>query len=114
MKDKYSKYIFPSPPSNEIIKKEKKENIIIKKRTDILRILESSISTAGCNWCPEPIQKEFYSSLTKSIEMTDISKKNKKEIKKVPANMLPVGHFIKEIPRFYDIIRMDKCTKLYK
>lgn len=98
IEEKYSQYITKAVPIPDVVMKEKEEKIKIEKRTDIVRMLESSINSAGCNWCPEESQKKYHSSLTSSLE---IIKKPGKRIK-VSANILPVGHFMDEIPRFYD------------
>jgi len=99
VEEKYAKYVTEEIPVESIVKKEKQEKIKITRRTDILRILESSVSTAGCNWCPNPIQEQYCMSLATTLEMVKPGRK----LKKVPANMLPIGHFMREIPRFYDV-----------
>ena len=68
IEEKYSQYITKSIPILDIVKKEKKEKIKIEKRSDVIRMLESSISSAGCNWCPEESQKKYHSSLTSTLE----------------------------------------------
>ncbi len=91
--DKYKKFI--------INNKDKKNKLSSGQNNNIIEILESSINKSGCNWCPEEIQKEYYKSITESEKFTINIKK--KDNLKISANLLPVGHFIKKIPRFYDI-----------
>lgn len=99
IREKYKPYI--QEPVNHMKEKE-------KNTQDILKILESNLSKTACNWCPEIVQKKYYSSVTKSIEL---SKKKIKKGVKIPANMLPVGHFIKETPRIYDVTLSNSMWK---
>jgi len=69
-------------------------------KSDIVRILKSTIRKSRCDWLPNEQKRRFYKSLSATIEL---SHENAKEFAKkgVPANILPVGHFMKKIPRFY-------------
>ena len=99
MKDKYNKYVSSSIPIKNIEHAEKQQHITIKNKSDVIKMLESSINTAGNIWVPEPVQKQYISSVVSSLEEFS---KPRKVVPKPPANRLPIGHFIPEIPRFYD------------
>jgi len=98
--NKYAKYI-------DIKNKNKKNKLIEKNpsQSNIIRILESSINKANCVWCPKDVHKDFYESMTMSLNISKDRKLLKKMTKnnKVPAFMLPVGHFILDMPRFLDV-----------
>ena len=66
-------------------------------------VLARNISKSSCNWCPL-ITKELYEkSLSESIKRIENIKKKKtnKYTDKVPADMLPIGHFLLKVPKFY-------------
>jgi hypothetical protein len=69
-------------------------------KSDIVRILKSTIRKSRCDWLPNDQKRRFYKSLSATIELSHDSAK---EFSKqgVPANILPIGHFMKKIPRFY-------------
>lgn len=69
-------------------------------KADIIRILKSSIRKSRCDWLPIEQKKKFYKNLTATIEL---SHEESKTFAKsgVPANILPIGHFLKKIPKFY-------------
>ena len=71
-------------------------------KADIIRILKSSIRKSRCDWLPNDQKRRFYKSLSATIELShDQAKVYAK--KGVPANLLPIGHFMKKIPKFYHI-----------
>ena len=75
----------------------------LEKKIDesaVIRMLKSSINSAGCGWCPEEVEKRFYKSIMTS-KLVKPSKEKKQ--RRVPANMLPIGHFLLDVPRFYSI-----------
>lgn len=69
-------------------------------KADIIRILKSSIKKSRCDWLPADQKRKFYKSLTATIELSHEQAKNYAK-KGVPANLLPIGHFMKKIPKFY-------------
>jgi len=69
-------------------------------KSDIVRILKSTIKKSRCDWLPVDQKRKFYKSLTATIELAHSDAKTFAK-KGVPANILPVGHFMKKIPRFY-------------
>jgi len=73
----------------------------VPTKSEISRILKSSIGTGAC-WCPEAIAESYYSALATSLELVETHKRKRPE-SKVPASMLPIGHFLLEIPRFLSL-----------
>lgn len=69
-------------------------------KADIIRILKSSIKKSRCDWLPDDQKRKFYKSLSATIELSR-EHANIYAKKGVPANLLPVGHFMKKIPKFY-------------
>ena len=69
-------------------------------KADIVRILKSTIRKSRCDWLPQEQKRRFYKSLSATIELSHDSAKEFAK-KGIPANILPIGHFIKKIPRFY-------------
>jgi len=69
-------------------------------KSDIVRILKSTIKKSRCDWLPVEQKRKFYKSLTATIELSHSGAKTFAK-KGVPANILPIGHFMKKIPRFY-------------
>lgn len=101
---KYEKYITDPKPFSSLEKKN-----IKNEDNDIVKLLKSSLSNAGCKWCPDDIKEKFYKSLQTSLEFSD-----KQEIKqkKVPSNILPIGHFMTKIPRFYMLEGVSEWTDM--
>jgi hypothetical protein len=64
------------------------------------KCLKSTIKKSRCDWLPSDQKRKFYKSLTATIELAHSDAKTFAK-KGVPANILPVGHFMKKIPRFY-------------
>jgi hypothetical protein len=69
-------------------------------KADIIRILKSTIKKSRCDWLPDEQKRKFYKSLSATIELSHDSAKEFAK-KGVPANLLPIGHFMKKVPRFY-------------
>lgn len=63
---------------------------------EIVRMLEKTIEISPCRWCPDAQKKEYYTSLKLNEEYL-----KKPRHGKAPAKLLPVGHTIHQIPRFY-------------
>lgn len=73
----------------------------IKHRySDEEKILKSTINIQS-SWCPETIGDNFRSSLITSMKLAESSSRKRPE-NRVPENMLPIGHFILDIPRFIE------------
>jgi hypothetical protein len=70
--------------------------------SNLINLLKSSINTSIINWAPSEAREEYKTNLKKSLELFKGNYKKQTKSKKVPANMLPVGHIVSAIPRFYD------------
>jgi superfamily II DNA or RNA helicase len=100
---RYSKLLLPF---TEKINKNKliKENI---KSTDLsssglINLLKSSINKSELNWLSSGAQKQFEDNVETSLHLFDGNyKKKSAKNKKVHANLIPVGHFLNYIPKFY-------------
>jgi len=64
----------------------------------IINLLKSNISKRGEDWCPINTKNKFEQQLQSALK----SMKNKnKNVSKVPANLLPIGYFLSDWPKFY-------------
>jgi hypothetical protein len=110
--DKYTKYI---KQVNVKLKQEKTKNIENKlkdlnlKKNDmstsgLINFLKSSINKSDLHWVSSGLKKQFNENLDKSLQLFDGNYKKqtgKKENTRVNADLVPVGHFLSEIPKFY-------------
>jgi len=74
---------------------DKSHNKVDRRRlTSLVRAIERS----GCSWCPNATQSRYNKSLLKSKQ-----KSNEKgaKINNTTSDMVPIGHNISDIPRFY-------------
>ena len=57
--------------------------------------LEKTLKESECSWCPKTVAKIFY-------DLIDIAKHEAKNAtKRVSTSLIPIGHVILDIPRFY-------------
>ncbi len=108
----YDKYVLPShfieQKHKEIKQIFKNKKLTIPKSADreqinLLNRISRNITKSSCTWCPQ-ITKELYEhSLGKSLERFSLIqlRQKSKRIVKVTPDMLPVGHFLQNIPKFY-------------
>lgn len=95
----YDKYV--SPVSIKVLlKKDEELNVELPKEklmntTSIINMLKNSINSSTENWIPSEIKSHFIASKNRFNKFYD----SKKE--KIPADILPVGHIISEVPKFY-------------
>jgi superfamily II DNA or RNA helicase len=101
IKNRYREYISQSKSVVSLSKGIEDEEVIDSSsdeedfNKDVIKILKSTINQ---KWCPEPEEKKFSNILASTLELA----KNPKVVPKVvPGNMLPVGHFMSQLPRFY-------------
>ena len=103
---KYTQYL---NPININIKKNtqlKLENIKSKENdmssSGLLNLLKSSINKSDLNWITSGLKQQFETSLSDSLKLFDGNyKKNSSKNKKVNADIVPVGHLLNYIPKFY-------------
>jgi hypothetical protein len=64
--------------------------------------LKSSINKSDLNWVTSGLKKQFETNLSNSLKLFDGNyKKHVNTEDKVDANLVPTGHFLKYIPKFY-------------
>lgn len=104
--DMYSPYILEHPPEKskyEEVNKLRQSQKIIETRhnRNVLNAMARNIEKSACEWCPQ-ITKELYNkNLKNSLHRFSLLKKTKKNIVRVNPDLLPIGHFISDAPRFY-------------
>ena len=91
------------------IKKDNKQKLSDTKLKDgdmstsgLINLLKSSINQSELNWVSSGLKKKFETNLSNSLKLFDGSyKKKSAHNSKVNANLVPVGHFLNYIPKFY-------------
>jgi hypothetical protein len=105
---KYEKILNPvSVNINEILedqisdKKLDKKSNIKNETSGLINLLKSSINKNNENWVSTGIKTEFETNLNNSLKLFDGN--YKKFIKQglVNANLVPIGHFLNLVPKFY-------------
>jgi hypothetical protein len=106
--DKYIKHVDIELKQNKTINIEKKNKELNKNNNDmstsgLLNFLKSSINKSDLHWVSSGIKKQFEENLDKSLNLFDGNYKinNMRNISKVNADLVPVGHFLYTIPKFY-------------
>jgi hypothetical protein len=74
-----------------------------RDKQSILNDLARNISKNSCEWCPQITRELYDQSLSKSLQRFSIVKSahKQKDIVPVSADLLPVGHFLQRVPKFY-------------
>jgi hypothetical protein len=68
----------------------------------LINLLKSSINKSELNWLSTGAQKQFEVNVESSLNLFDGNyKKKSAKNKKVSANLIPIGHFLNRIPKFY-------------
>jgi hypothetical protein len=98
---KYNKYIIPV--DTKIIDKQLEKNIEkdSAKSSGLINMLKANINKSSSKWVSTGMIDEFTDKLKKTNDLYEGIYKKNKIFKKVPADILPVGHGLTEIPRFY-------------
>lgn len=110
----YSKYAIPVH-SNDIKlkvlsryekKKENMEDISVDDTSDlatsgVINLLKSSINRSSNVWIPSEFREQFNKTVSESLNLFVGKKKKKREINKVSAMLLPIGHYISKFPHIY-------------
>lgn len=102
---RYTKYLNPvrsKMGKNKLNLKEiqTKDNEI--DSSGLINFLNSSIASSDPNWISTGLRKQFESDVSKSLELFDGKyKKISTKDKKIDANLVPIGHFLNHIPKFY-------------
>lgn len=104
---KYISYINPIT-----VKIQQKKNTNIKGKLEdiqenevstsgIINMLKSSINKSDLHWVSSGLKKQFEENLEKSLSLFDGNYKKTVSNKKINADLVPVGHFLNYIPKFY-------------
>jgi hypothetical protein len=74
-----------------------------RDKQNLLNLLARNISKSSCDWCPQVTKEWYEKSLSDSLKRFSYIKrvKNSGDIIKVKPDILPIGHFLQKIPRFY-------------
>jgi hypothetical protein len=102
MYKKYTSFLIPVDSS---IKNNKLKLENVKSRdassSGLINLLKSSINKSDINWISSGLKKRFESNIEKSLKLFDGNYKKKSLKLKVLADLIPVGHFLNYIPKFY-------------
>lgn len=90
---RYSKYIYTPKQIEPLPTNDKSQ-----KESGLINLLKSSINKSSNIWANHNLRNEFQKQLDQSL---NIFKTNKKNLKKVSSNLLPIGHTITKIPKTY-------------
>jgi hypothetical protein len=72
-----------------------------KASAGLLNLLKTSINHDNMEWVSTGMINDFNKKVKESLELYEGLAKKAKAKTKVPANYLPVGHLIGDVPRFY-------------
>jgi transcription initiation factor TFIIIB Brf1 subunit/transcription initiation factor TFIIB len=91
-------------PVVEHIKNEESKSPKTKLNVSVgfLNLLKTSINHDNLAWVSTGMVNDFNKKIKESLELFDGSVRKRTSKTKVDANYLPVGHFIGNMPRFYD------------
>lgn len=105
MFEKYKKYLNQVKTSTKKnISKEFQINDgdVNEDSSGLINMLKSSINKSEINWISSGLQKQFDETLNESLLLFDgIYKKQTNAGKKINADIVPTGHFLNQIPKFY-------------
>ena len=104
---KYEKFL--KPVSIKIKNDSKKEIVEVATNvaTDVsssglINLLKSSINKSGVNWLSSGMKNQFEMNLSESLKLFDGNyKKPRQSNQRVNADLVPVGHLLNYIPKFY-------------
>lgn len=107
---KYAQYLNPVTVKMQQKKtkniQQKLEDIKIKDKdmstSGLINLLKSSLNKSDLHWVSSGLKQQFEENLEKSLKLFDGNyKKPKGTNSKVNADLVPVGHFLTYIPKFY-------------
>lgn len=67
----------------------------------LINLLKSSINKSDLNWISSGLKQQFEINLSDSLKLFDGNYKKTRKMNKIKADLVPVGHFLKHIPKFY-------------
>jgi hypothetical protein len=103
---KYDKLLNPVAVTLKLDKDKKIDDVNIKDQamstSGLINMLKSSINRSELNWVSSGLKKQFESNLDESLKLFDGNYKKQSKIgSKIDANLVPIGHFLNYIPKFY-------------
>ena len=106
MAKKYDNYLLPVSKKIKKTNIQKLEDINTKgedmSSSGLINLLKSSINKSDINWVTSGLIKQFETNLSNSLNLFDGNyKKQLKSQLKIDADLVPVGHFLNYIPKFY-------------
>jgi hypothetical protein len=102
IKKKYTSYILPV--TNKVLNKSLLKDLSMKENKEtsgFINLLISSINKNDPYWISTGMVKEYENRLKITNALFDGLYKKSNTVKKIHADLLPVGHFLTKIPRFY-------------
>ena len=72
----------------------------------VINLLKSTFNRTSNMWIPQEFRQEFNNTINKSLSLFEGRKKRIKQITKIDANLLPIGHFISKFPRIYHPVKL--------
>jgi superfamily II DNA or RNA helicase len=106
----YEQYVLPT---NFVEKRQKEIDYVIstkgkvsesRDKQNLLNLIARNISKSSCDWCPQVTKELYEQSLSKSLDRFSHIKQSQAKsnnIVKVQPDILPIGHFLQKIPKFY-------------
>lgn len=103
---KYSEFLNPVSIKMKKNTQQKLENIEVKEKdmstSGLINLLKSSINKSDLNWVSTGLKKQFEDNLSESLKLFDGNYKNvSNKGKKINADLVPIGHYLNFIPKFY-------------
>lgn len=90
----YSSYISPSNDLSNKVNFSKEHD-----KQNLLNSIAKNISKSSCGWCPKITRDHYEKSLNNALDK--LNKKKSKKNKTMSGDLLPIGHFLQDVPRFY-------------
>jgi hypothetical protein len=102
---KYDKYLLPIGIKIKSNNKQKLEELKVNEKnmstSGLINLLKSSINKSDLQWVSSGLKKQFEDNLSNSLKLFDGNYKKLSANKKIDADIVPVGHFLTHIPKFY-------------
>jgi hypothetical protein len=102
---KYKNYLQPVTTKIKTNARQKLEDIKTAEAdvstSGLINMLKSSINKSDLHWVSSGMKKQFEDQVSNSLHLFDGNYKKKTAFKKVNSDIVPTGHFLSKVPRFY-------------